>query len=354
MIGHDFQYRDKIPVGVLGATGSVGQKFVQLLASHPWFELKALAASDRSSGRPYGEAAHWQMPVPLPASIANQVVQSCRPPLPCSILFSALDADVAGEIESGFAEQGACVISNSRNHRMDPDVPLVIPEINGDHLELAVHQSRKGRLVTNPNCSVIGLSMALKPLDLHFGVTAVHVVTLQAISGAGFTGRKTLDIEDSVIPLIRGEEEKIERELQKILGNYDGQRIVPRSIPVSAQCNRVPVSDGHMLCVSVKLAKPATEEEIIRAWKEFSGEAQKLALPSAPKHPIHYFQEEAFPQTKHHRDLERGMAVSVGRLRKCPILDYKFVALSHNTVRGAAGCAILIAEEMAKKGMIYW
>lgn len=354
MIGHDFQYREKIPVGILGATGSVGQKFVQLLASHPWFEIAALAASERSCGRPYGEVAHWQMPTPLPQALAQMVVRPCTPPLPCSIVFSALDSSVAGEVEEAFADQGYCVISNSRNHRMDPDIPLVIPEVNGDHLRLVDQQKRKGKIVTNPNCSVIGLAMALKPLDLRFGVEAVQVVTLQAISGAGFKGRKTMDIEDSVIPFIRGEEQKIEMELQKILGKYEGEKIAPRSILVSAHCNRVPVSDGHMLCVSVKLNKPASEQEVLDAWTQFSGEAQQLQLPSAPLQPIRYFPEEAFPQTKYHRDEARGMAVSIGRLRKCPLMDYKFVALSHNTIRGAAGCALLIAEEMAKKGMIYW
>lgn len=355
MIGCDFQYRDKIPVGILGATGSVGQKFVQLLMSHPWFEIKCLAASERSAGRLFGEAAEWQMPVPIPDFISNMVIQKCEPNLPCSIIFSGLDSSVAGEIETSFAKKGYVVISNSRNHRMDSDVPLLIPEVNGDHLSLLEKQNFSGgKIVTNPNCSVMGLAIALKPLDALFGIESVNVVTLQAVSGAGFKAKTQLDIEDSVIPYIKGEEEKIETELLKILGKFNGEEIQFCSFPISAQCTRVPVSDGHLLCVSVKLKEKTEERALIRAWEEFQSEAQELKLPTAPKKPIHYFYEDAFPQTKLHRDLERGMAVSIGRLRTCPLFDYKFVALSHNTVRGAAGCAILIAELMAKKGMIYW
>lgn len=355
MIGCDFQYRDKVPVGILGATGSVGQKFVQLLSSHPWFEIKSLAASDKSSGKAYGHAAEWQMDANLSPDVAEIVVQKCEPNIPCSIVFSGLDADVAGEIETSFADAGYVVISNSRNHRMDVDVPLLIPEVNSNHLALLEHQHfSKGKIVTNPNCSVIGLSMALKPLDDRFGIEAVSVVTLQAISGAGFAGKKNLNIEDNVIPFINGEEKKIETELMKILGSFNGKEISFRHFPVSAQCNRVPVSDGHLQCVSVKLKDKATEEQILRAWDEFRGEPQELKLPSAPARPLHYFKEESFPQTKLHRSLERGMAVSIGRLRKCPLFDYKFVTLSHNTIRGAAGCAILNAELMTKKGLIFW
>lgn len=355
MIGCDFHYRDKIPVGILGATGSVGQKFVQLLSNHPWFEIKCLAASEKSSGKAYGDIAQWQMPEELSQKISKMLVQKCEPNLPCSIVFSGLDAKVAGDIESAFAEAGYVVISNSRNHRMDSDVPLLIPEVNSEHLGLLEHQHySKGKLVTNPNCSVIGLAMALKPLDVLFGIESVNVVTLQAISGAGFAGRKSLDIDDSVIPFIKGEEEKIETELKKILGKFDGKEIQNRLFPISTQCNRVPVSDGHLQCVSIKLKDQVEEQSLIKAWNEFYSEIQQFKLPTAPLQPLHYFQEEEFPQTKLHRNLEGGMAVSIGRLRKCPIFDYKFVVLSHNTVRGAAGCSILNAELMTRKGLVFW
>jgi aspartate-semialdehyde dehydrogenase len=355
MIGCDFQYRDKIPVAILGATGSVGQKFVQLLSHHPWFQIRALAASEKSAGLPYGEAAKWQMPEPLSPEIANMIVRKCEPAFPCSIVFSGLDASVAGEIETAFAKEGCLVISNCRNHRMDADVPLLIPEVNSEHLGILKHQTfPSGKIITNPNCTVTGLAIALKPLDDHFGLESVSVVTLQAISGAGFHGRKNMNIDDNIIPFIKGEEEKIESEIKKILGSFDGRTIQFRSFNISAQCNRVPVSDGHFQCVSVKLSKSVSEDEIIKVWKEFRGEVQRLKLPTAPEYPIQYFNEETFPQPKIHRDLDKGMAVSVGRLRKCPLFDYKFVLLVHNTIRGAAGCAILNAELMTKSGMVYW
>lgn len=355
MIGCDFHYRDKIPVAILGATGSVGQKFVQMLSNHPWFQIKSLAASKKSAGNAYGDIVQWQMPESLPPEISKMIIQKCEPNLPCSVAFSGLDATVAGEIESDFANAGYLVISNSKNHRMDSDVPLLIPEVNSEHLGLLEQQQyNKGKIVTNPNCSVIGLAMALKPLDESFGIDAVNVVTLQAVSGAGFSGRKNLDIDDSVIPFIKGEEEKIETELKKILGGFEGKEIQLRQFPISAQCNRVPVSDGHLQCVAVKLKQKVDPNSLIRAWKEYRGKIQELNLPSAPIQPIHYFEEEQFPQTKLHRNLEEGMAVSIGRLQRCPLFDYKFVVLTHNTVRGAAGCAILNAELMTTKGMIYW
>lgn len=355
MIGCDFQYRDKIPVGVLGATGSVGQKFVRLLSNHPWFEIKALAASPRSAGKPYGAVVRWQEKEPLPAGLSNMVLQECLPDMPCSLVFSGLDSSVAKQIESNFASAGYCVVSNCKNHRMDPCVPLLIPEVNPEHLALADKQDyHKGLIVTNPNCSVIGIAMALKPLDMAFGVASAQIVTLQAISGAGMKGMAKMDIADNIIPFISEEEYKIENELGKIMGMISTAGIEKNPLKISAQCNRVPVSDGHMQCISVKLKKEASEAEIIKSWSEFSHEPQKLKLPSAPVRPVHYFTEEDFPQPKKHRDLESGMAVSIGRLRKCPLNDYKFVVLSHNTIRGAAGCAILNAELMAKKGLIYW
>lgn len=343
----------KIPVGILGATGMVGQKFIELLVEHPWFEIVALAASDRSSGKKYGQAMRWMMELPLQNYISEMVVRSCEPDMPCRIVFSGLDSDVAGEIETKFANAGYVVISNSRNHRMDPDVPLLIPEVNSAHLDLVKSQKYgKGMIVTNPNCSVIGLATALKPLIDHWGIEQANVVTMQAVSGAGYPGVPSFDILDNVIPFISGEEDKVETEPLKILGRIDNQGIKPYQMKISAQCNRVAVMNGHMECVSVKLRKKALADEIIRSWMEFSAEPQELGLPSAPQTPIIYLTDERHPQPKIHRLLEKGMAVSIGRLRPCPLLDWKFVLLSHNTIRGAAGCAILNAELMVKKGLV--
>jgi aspartate-semialdehyde dehydrogenase len=343
----------KIAVGILGATGMVGQKFVELLSSHPWFEIVALAASDRSIGKRYGEAMRWSMPSALPENIANMNVVPCQPNLPCQVVFSGLDSSVAGEIEENFAKRGYKVISNSSNHRMDPDVPLLVPEINSEHLKLIDHQQfGGGAIITNPNCSVIGITMALKPLLDKWGIEAVNVVTLQALSGAGYPGVPSMDILDNVIPYISGEEAKVEKEPLKIMGTFDGKEIVHYPMNVSAQCTRVSVADGHLACVSVKLKNKAIAEEIIAAWQDFQGEPQRLELPMAPKRPIMYLEDERHPQPKLHRNLAGGMTVSIGRLRKCPLLDWKFVILSHNTIRGAAGCAILNAELMVKKGYL--
>lgn len=354
MLGSDFHFRDKVPVGILGATGSVGQKLVELLGSHPWFEIAAVAASDRSAGKKYVEAVNWVMPKPIPAYIAEMKVQPCLPDLPCALVFSGLDSSIAGEIETNFANAGYAVISNSQNHRMDADVPLLIPEINSDHLDIIKIQQSKGKIITNPNCSVIGLTMALKPIMDKFGIQSVNVVTLQAVSGAGYPGVASLDIIDNIIPFIAGEERKIETEPLKILGTYSQDRILNSNFTISAHCNRVPVSDGHMACVSIKLAKKAEKNELIDAWKEFQGEAQLLKLPLAPDYPIHYFDKDSYPQPKLHRNLDNGMAVSVGRLRDCPLFDYKFVILSHNTIRGAAGGAILNAELLVRRGYVFW
>lgn len=344
---------EKISVGILGATGMVGQKFVELLCSHPWFEVVALAASNRSTGKTYGESMRWAMPTQLPKKIGEMTVAPCRPDLPCDVVFSGLDSRIAGEIEENFAKSGYKVISNCSNHRMDPHVPLLVPEINSDHLKLIQHQHfGNGAIITNPNCSVIGMTMALKPLLDKWGIEAVNVVTLQALSGAGYPGVPSLDILDNVIPYISGEEAKIEEEPLKIMGRYHEKEIIPYPMHISAQCTRVPVADGHLGCVSVKLKKKAKENEIIEAWQTFEGEPQRLKLPMAPKHPIIYLKEERSPQPKLHRTLGAGMAVSIGRLRPCPLLDWKFIILSHNTIRGAAGCAILNAELMAKKGML--
>lgn len=346
---------EKISVGILGATGMVGQKFVELLSSHPWFEIVSLAASERSVGKRYGEAMKWAMPTALSQKIADIPVVACRPDLPCNVVFSGLDSSVAREIEQSFAKAGYKVISNSSNHRMDPDVPLLVPEINSEHLKLIQHQDfGQGAIITNPNCSVIGITIALKPLLDNWGIEAVNVVTLQALSGAGYPGVPSLDILDNVIPYICDEEAKVEKEPLKIMGTYheNEKEIAPYPMHLSAQCTRVSVTDGHLACVSVKLKKKAKANEIIAAWREFEGEPQRLKLPMAPKHPILYLDDERHPQPKLHRTLEGGMAVSVGRLRECPLFDWKFIILSHNIIRGAAGCAILNAELMAKKGYL--
>lgn len=334
----------KIPVGVLGATGSVGQKFVELLQHHPWFEVTALAASDRSAGKPYGEAATWFSGSQLDPRMSQMRVSACEPTLPCRVVFSGLDSSVAGEIETAFAKAGYAVISNSKNHRMDPDVPLLVPDVNPDQLELVRRQPYgKGMIVTNPNCTTVGLVMALKPLIDAFGVESVMVTTMQALSGAGYPGVSSLDIVDNVVPFISGEEEKVETEPVKILG-------VP--LKISAHCNRVAVIDGHTACVSVKLKRQATTEEIIDAWRRYRSVPQDLGLPMAPEFPIHYFDEDRYPQPRLHRLLDKGMVTSIGRLRPCALLDWKFVLLSHNTIRGAAGGAILNAELMVKRGLI--
>lgn len=344
---------NKIKVGILGATGTVGQKFVELLAEHPWFEISALAASDRSAGKRYGESIRWASGRPLSLKIKDMIISPCEPNLACRIVFSGLDSSVAGEIEENFAKAGYIVISNSKNHRMSPSVPLLIPEVNSDHLQLIHNQAYgKGAIITNPNCSVIGIALALKPLLQKWDIESAHVVTLQAISGAGYPGVPSMDILDNVIPHIDGEEDKLETEPLKILGSLKQNRIINSPIRLSAQCTRVAVSDGHLACISVKMKEKVKGEDILEAWRGFQGEPQRLNLPSAPKFPIHYLEGEKHPQPKLHRHLEGGMAVSVGRLRECPLYDWKFVVLSHNTVRGAAGCAILNAELLIKSGYL--
>lgn len=325
MMGQEFHFREKIPVTILGATGTVGQQFISLLDDHPWFEIATLAASERSVGKKYGEVVNWLQPKLLPKRIAEMEVQPCVPETPGTLAFSGLDSSVAGEIETAFAEAGCIVVSNSRNHRMDPQVPLLVPEVNSEHLQLVKikHNAKKGFIVTNPNCCVVGLVMALKPL-LAFGIEQVHVVTLQAISGAGYPGVPSLDILDNVIPFISGEENKLETEPGKILGDYVNGSIKTWPGIISAQCNRVPVTDGHMECVSVKLRKKVSLNEIKDSWKEFRSFPQELQLPFAAPQPIRYFEEEKYPQPKLHRLLNRGMSLSIGRLQKCPLLDYKY------------------------------
>lgn len=348
-----FRPQGKIPVGILGATGSVGQRFIELLVDHPWFDIVALTASERSAGKPYGEAAHWLQATPLPESIAALEVLPTGPPLPAKLLFSALDSRAADTAEAALAKAGHFVVSNAKSHRMDPDVPLMVPEINGDHLHLVEHQSwGDGAIVTNPNCSTIGLVLALQPLHQAFGIEAAHVVTLQALSGAGIPGVPSMAVIDNVIPHIGGEEDKIETEPLKILGRREGGRIEPAAMTLSAQVNRVPVIDGHLECVSVRLGQKASLDALRDALDSFRGEPQALELPSAPAQPVVVLDADDRPQPRLDRDRGRGMAVSVGRLRPCPLFDYKFVVLSHNTIRGAAGGSILVAEQAVAKGLV--
>lgn len=344
---------NKISVGVLGATGSVGQKFIQLLNNHPYFEVKEVAASDRSAGKLYKDAANWILSETIPAHVANLTVLNIDADFQSKVLFSGMDASVAGEIESALAQKGYIIVSNSKNHRWDPDVPLLIPEVNPDHLDLVKTQKYgTGAIVTNPNCSTIGMMLALKPLHDAFGLEIVNVVTMQALSGAGYPGVSSLDIIDNVIPFIGGEEVKLESEPKKIFGKLAGGQIELADIKISASTNRVAVVDGHLESVQIKLKKKATPEEIIKAWVEFRSEPQKLNLPFAPVQPIHYFHENKYPQPRLHRNIDKGMAAAVGRLRECNIFDYKFSVLSHNTIRGAAGGAILCAELMKAKGLL--
>jgi aspartate-semialdehyde dehydrogenase len=345
--------KQKIPVGILGATGSVGQKFIELLSNHPWFVIKEVAASEKSAGKNYADAVNWILSAPQPEQIGKLTVKNCVPDLDCRIVFSGLDSSIAGEVEEQFAKAGYVVVSNSKNHRMDFDVPLLVPEINPDHLELIkIQKYGKGCIITNPNCSTIGLVLSLKPLLDNFGLESVNVVTLQAISGAGYPGVASLDIYDNVIPFIGGEESKVEKEPAKILGSYKNGTIENLNFKISAQCNRVPVVDGHTECVQVNLTSKPAKEEIIDAWENFSSEPQKLDLPTAPSKPIYYFNTVNYPQPRIHRNLDKGMALSIGRLREDSIFDYKFVILSHNTIRGAAGGAILCAELMIANGYI--
>ena len=345
----------RIEVGILGATGMVGQHFVKFLQGHPWFDLKWLGASDRSAGKKYKDACEWRLGGITPDSVAGLTVEECQPGNAPRLVFSAMDASVATEIERAFAQAGHVVVSNSRNHRMERDVPLLVPEINPDHLGLVASQQRargwKGQIVTNPNCSTVVLTMGLAPLKA-FGITRVIATTMQAISGAGYPGVASMDIMGNVVPFIGGEEEKMQQETQKILGEFRGDHIEPLAARVSAHCNRVPVVDGHTVTVSVEFSSKPAEAEVRRAFDTFSSVPQQRQLPSAPPRPVIYREEANRPQPRKDAECERGMAAFVGRLRACPALDYKFVALGHNTVRGAAGAAVLNAELMHSEGML--
>ena len=345
-----------IPVGILGATGMVGQQFIALLANHPWFRVEWLGASQRSEGKAFRDAAAWRLASALPDDVAGRQVEAATPGRAPKLVFSGLDSSVAGEIETAFAAAGHIIVSNSRNHRMDPTVPLLIPEVNADHLALldaqGVAHGWPGRIVTNPNCAVVVLAMALAPLR-QFGLKSTLVTTLQAISGAGYPGVASWDILANVIPYIGGgEEEKVETEAKKILGTLVNGSVDFHAVTVSATTTRVPVHNGHTASVSVGLDQQPTAEAIIDAWRAFSGRPQTLELPSAPPRPIVYLTELNRPQPTLDVNRDGGMTVSVGRLRPCPVLDYKFVALGHNTIRGAAGAAILNAELMHAEGLL--
>src|SRR5882724_10714948 len=351
------RFDKKLRAGVLGATVLVGQRIVSLLADHPWFELTEVAASERSSGKTYAEAVRWHLDAPIPAAARDLVVRSLAPTLECDFVFSALDSSVAGGAEEDFARAGYPVVSNSRNHRMDSDVPLLIPEVNAAHLEAIPLQQKNrgydnGFIVTNPNCSTAGLVLVLKPLADAFGLEKMFVVTMQAVSGAGYPGVASLDILGNVVPFISGEEEKMEEEPQKLLGRWDGSRFIEAGLGLSAHCNRVPVIDGHLECVSIGLKKIASLQEVSEALRTFEVSSELAALPSALRNPVVVLEEENRPQPRRDVNAGNGMAAVVGRIRECPLLDVKLTLLSHNLVRGAAGAALLNAELLASRGFL--
>src|SRR5438309_4915357 len=343
--------------GVLGATGIVGQRLVNLLAEHPGFELTEVAASERSSGRTFAEAVRWHLETPIPRVGRELVVKGVEPALECDFVFSALDSSVAGPVEEDFARAGYPVVSNSRNHRMDVDVPLLIPEVNAAHLAaIPVQQKSRGYdtgfIVTNPNCSTAGLVLVLKPLADAFGLEKMFVVTLQAISGAGYPGVPAMDIQCNVVPFISGEAKKMEFEPQKLLGEWHGSRFVDAGLGLSAHCNRVPVVDGHLECVSIGLKKIASLEEVREALRNFEVDAELASLPTALRNPVVVLDDESRPQPRRDANACNGMAAVVGRVRECPLLDVKLTLLSHNLVRGAAGAALLNAELLAARGFL--
>ena len=345
----------RIEVGILGATGMVGQHFVKFLRNHPWFELTWVGASDRSAGKKYADATNWRLDGEMPETVRNLTVQESAPKNAPRLVFSAMDASVATEIERAFAQAGHVVVSNSKNHRMEPDVPLLVPEINADHLKVVPLQQRrrgwKGQIVTNPNCSTITLTMALGPMK-PFGITRVLVTTMQALSGAGYPGVASMDATANVVPYIGGEEEKMQQETQKILGDLTADGFRPLDARVSAACNRVPVVDGHTVAASVEFREKPSEADLLAAIEKFQGMPQQRKLPSAPPRPVIYMTANDRPQPRRDVERENGMAVFVGRLRECPVLHYKFIALGHNTIRGAAGAAVLNAELMYTEGML--
>ena len=354
----------RLRAGILGATGAVGQTFVRLLADHPTFEIAALVASERSAGRRYADAASWISDAEIPARVAGMTVEALGADYGCDVLFSGLDAAVAGEAETAAAERGYVVVSNARNHRMAAAVPLLVPEVNPEHVALLDRQAfgaadgpGAGRIVTNPNCSTVGLVMALRPLHDAFGVEALHVVTMQALSGAGYPGVPSLDILGNVVPFIPGEEEKMALETRKILGTLGAAGVDDAEITVSAQCCRVPVLDGHTEAVSVRFKAPASPGDVAACLREWRSPLAHLDLPTAPERALVVMDDPRHPQPRRHATLGGGMTVSVGRVQACPAIapagrGAKFVVLSHNTVRGAAGGAVLNAELLHAQGRL--
>ena len=350
---------EKIKVGVLGATGAVGQRFVQLLQNHPWFEITALCASDRNAGKRYVDACRWNLRGDMPAGVRDIILQECEPGPDCKIVFSALPSEIAGEVEEEFAAAGYIVCSNARNHRYDPDVPLLIPEVNPEHIQLVDVQRRnrgwQGYITTNPNCSTTHLVSALHPLHVRFGITKLFVVTMQAVSGAGYPGVSSMDILDNVVPYISGEEEKMEqKEPHKLLGTFDGEGIRYADFVVSAHCNRVPTRNGHLEAISVEFAERPTQEAILETWRNYRPLPQQLNLPSAPQPAILYDDRPDRPQPRLDRLVGSvpGMTTVVGRLRPDPLFHFKFMALGHNTIRGAAGGSLLNAELLVARGYV--
>jgi aspartate-semialdehyde dehydrogenase len=344
------------PVAILGATGAVGQTFIRQLAGHPWFEIAELAASDRSAGRPYAEACRW-LEGTLPAEVASSVVVRCDPSeVRSPLVFSALDSGIAGEVEQAFARAGRLVLSNAKNHRMDADVPLVIPEVNAPHLALLEAQRRKrnwdGGIVTNANCAATVAAMAMAPLHEAFGITRAVVFTMQAVSGAGYPGVASLDILGNVIPFISEEEAKVERELGKMLGSFSGDAVEAAPMTVSAHTNRVPTEHGHLVCLSLGFARRVSPDEAVEAMCTWRGHKEARGLPSAPELPLVVTREPDRPQTRRDVWAGRGMTVTAGRIRPDPLLDLKLVALGHNTIRGAAGGSVLNAELLASRGLL--
>jgi len=349
-------HQQKISVGILGATGVVGQRFIQMLETHPWFEVAWLAASDRSSGQAYGDAVRWRLKTPIPERVRKMQVSKASPKGAPRVIFAALDAGIARELEPQFAAAGCAVVSNSSAFRMHDNVPLIIPEVNAGHVALIEKQCWRrqsgGYIVTNPNCSAIGLVVALAPLHQKFGIESVFVTTMQAVSGAGYPGVASLDILGNVIPYIAKEEEKMEEETRKLLGRLNGDHVEQAAFSMTAHCNRVAVEDGHTESISVKLRQKADVAEIIAAFNDFRSTPQQLQLPLAPAQPIVYDNAPDRPQPRFDVDRGNGMTVTVGRLRPCGVLDYKFTVLSHNTIRGAAGAALLNAELLKAQGYL--
>lgn len=348
---------NRIPVAILGATGNVGQRFIQLLENHPWFKVSELVASERSAGKKFEDATVWRLGDDMPESVRSLTVQDYNADLQSPLAFSGLPSEIAGEIEGRLAANGAVVVSNTATHRMEPDVPLLIPEVNPDHLEAVKAQQAnrgwKGFITTNSNCSTMHLALTLKPLQDAFGLKKVLVTTLQAVSGAGYPGVPSLDMIDNIVPFIPTEEEKMESEAMKMLGGFANGSFQNADFVLSAHCNRVPVRDGHTECASVELGSSPSPQEVIEVFEAFRGVPQELGLPSAPARPIVVRAEDNRPQPSLDRDTERGMASVVGRVRPCPVLGLKYVLLGHNTIRGAAGAGVLNAELVKEKGLLH-